>query len=74
MWTMASLSLIEKDSIATTRNSFNDCILACRNQMHTNFEKRKVPKAVSGNFAQKWLFCKTYVIYNICSCICGQCS
>ena len=23
--------------------------------MHTNFEKRKVPQAVGGNFAQKWL-------------------
>ena len=40
MWTMASLSLIEKDSIATTQNYFNDCILACRDQMHTNFEKK----------------------------------
>ena len=46
---MASLSLIEKDPIATTQDSFKDCILACkiRNQMHTNFEKRKVPQASS---------------------------
>ena len=44
--------LIEKDSIATTRDSFKNCILACKisNQMHTNFEKRKVPQAASGNF------------------------
>ena len=55
---MVSLSSIEKDSIATTRDSFEDCILSCkiRNQMHKNFEKRKVPEAVSGNFTQKWLF------------------
>ena len=32
--------------------------IACkiRNQMHTNFEKRKVPLIFSGNFAQKWQF------------------
>ena len=49
-----SLSSFEKDSIVTTRDSFKDCILACkiRNQMHTNFEKRKVPQAVNGNYAQ----------------------
>ena len=76
LWTRASLSLIDKDSIAITRDSFKDCILTCkiRNQMHTNFEKRKVPQGVSGNFAQKWLFCKRYVLYNICSFICGQSS
>ena len=41
---MASVSSIEKDSIATTQDSFKDCILASKinNQMHTNFEKRKV--------------------------------
>ena len=33
--------------------------------MHTNFEKRKVQQAASGNFVQKWLFCKTYVLYNM---------
>ena len=44
--TMVSLGLIEKYSIATTRYSFKDCILACkiRNQMHINFEKRKFHK------------------------------
>ena len=49
-----SLSSFEKNSIVTTRDSFKDCILACkiRNQMHTNFEKRKVPQAVNGNYAQ----------------------
>ena len=71
---MVSLSSIEKDSIATTRDSFKDCMLSCkiRNQRDKNFEKRKVPEAVSGNFAQKWLFCKTYALYNVCSFICGQ--
>ena len=68
------ISSTEKDSIATTRDSFKDCILACKisNQMHTNFKKRKVPQAASGSFFQKWLFCKTYVLYNICFFICGQ--
>ena len=61
---MASIGSIEKDSIATTRDSFKDCILACKisNQMHKSFEKRKVPQAASANFIQKWLFCKTYVL------------
>lgn len=51
---MASMSLIERDSIVTTRDSFKDCILACGigNQMHTNFKKRNVPQAASGTFAQ----------------------
>ena len=64
---MVPIGSIEKDSIATTRDSFKDCILAykIRNQMHTDFAKRKVPQAACGNFAQKWLFCKTYVRYNI---------
>ena len=52
---MTSISSIEEDSIATTPDSFRDCILACEisNQVHTNFEKRKVPQAASGNFVQK---------------------
>ena len=52
---MTSISSIEKDSIATTSDSFKDCILACKinNEVHTNFEKRKVPHAASGNFVQK---------------------
>ena len=52
---MASISLIEKDSIVTTRDSFKNCILACKvsSQMHTNFEKIKVPQGASGNFVQK---------------------
>ena len=71
---MTSISSIEKDSIAITPDSFKDYILACKisNQVHTNFEKRKVPQAPSGNSVQKWLFCKTYVLYNICVFICGQ--
>ena len=71
---MVSLSSIEKDSIAAARNSFKDCTRASkiRNQMLTNFHKKKVPQAVSGNFGQKWLFCKTYILCNICSFTCGQ--
>ena len=44
--TMTSISWFEKDSVATIRDSFKKCILACKisNQMHTNFEKRKVPQ------------------------------
>ena len=58
---MASISSIEKDSIATTPDSFKDCLLACKisNQEHTNFQKRKVQQAASGNFVRKLLFCKT---------------
>ena len=43
--TMASISSIEKDSIAVTLDVFQYCILTCKisNQVHTNFEKRKVP-------------------------------
>ena len=52
---MASISSIEKDSISTTGDSFKSCIVTCKisNQMHINFEKRKVPQAASGNFVQK---------------------
>ena len=52
---MASKSSVEKDSIAITSDSFKDCILACKisNQVHTDFEKRKVPQAASVNFVQK---------------------
>ena len=48
-------------------DSFEHCILACKisNQMHTNSQKRKVPPAASSNFVQKWLFCNTYVLYNM---------
>ena len=49
---MASVGSIEKDSIAATQDSFKDCILACKssNQMHTNFEKRKVAQTANDNF------------------------
>ena len=52
---MASISSIEKNSIATTPDSFKDCFLACKisNQEHTNFQKRKVQQATSDNFVQK---------------------
>ena len=57
---MASISSIEKDSIATTQDSFKDCILACKisNQMHTNFEKRKFAQTDNDNFV---------VLSDICS-------
>ena len=63
---MTSISSFEKDSIATTPDSFKDCIIACKisSQVHTNFEKRKIQQADSGDFVQKWRFCKTYVLYN----------
>ena len=58
---MTSISSIEKDSIATTRDYFKDCILACKisKQMDVNVKKRKVSQAASSNFAQKWLLRKT---------------
>lgn len=42
------------------------------NKMYTKFKERKVSQAASGSFAQNWLFCKTYALYNICSIIPGQ--
>ena len=42
--------------------------------MHTNFEKRKVPQAFSGNSAKTWVLCKTYVLDYVCFFICGQSS
>ena len=71
---LGHLGTIEKDSIATTPHSFKDCILACKisNQVHTNFEKKNVSQTASGNFIQKWLLCKTYVLYNVCFFICGK--
>ena len=49
---MACRSSFEKDSIATTQDSFKDCILACKisNQMHTNFEKKNGAQTANGNF------------------------
>ena len=68
---MASISSMEKGSIATARDYFKNLVLACKisNQIHANFKKRKVPQAARGNFAQKWLFCKTDVLHNIWSFI-----
>ena len=50
--TMDSINSIEKDSVAAAQDSFKNCILACKisNQMHTNFEKRKVAQTANGNF------------------------
>ena len=39
---------------------------------HSKLHKRKVPQTSSGSFAQKWLFCKTHALNNICSIICSQ--
>ena len=52
---MTLISSIKEDSIATTPDSFKYCILACKisNQAHTDFEKRKVPQAASGNLFQR---------------------
>ena len=52
---MTSTSSIEKNSIATTPDSFKDCILALKisSPMHTNIEKRSVPQAASCNFVQE---------------------
>ena len=65
---MVSLSLIEKDSIATTRYSFKDCILACkiRNQMHINFEKKKFHKKsavilLKNGCSVRHMFCAIFV-------------
>ena len=59
---------LDPNSLSTIQDSFKDSILACKltNQMRTNYKKRKYPPAASGNFAQKWLFCKTHILYNIC--------
>ena len=53
---------------------FQSLYLGCKvsNQVNTNFEKRNVPQAASGNFVQKWLVCKECVLYNICFFISGQ--
>ena len=71
---MASLSSIKKDSIATTQDSFKGCILACtiRNQMLTKFKKIKVTTISYWKFAQKWVFCETYVLCNNCFIVSGQ--
>ena len=53
---MASISSIEKDSIATARDSFKVCILlACKigNQMEAKSQERKIPQATTSCFAQK---------------------
>ena len=69
---MTSISSIEKDFIATTPDSFKDCILACKisNQMHKNFEKRKVPQAASGNLfkndcSARHVFCTIFVSLSV---------
>ena len=52
---MTSISTTEKDSAAATPDSFKDSIIICKisNQVHTNFEKRKVQQAASSNFVKK---------------------
>ena len=65
--TMASVSSIEKDSIVTSQDSFKNFTLSFKilNQIHTIFKKKKVPEAASAGFAEKTLFCVTYVLYDI---------
>ena len=64
---MACRSSFEKDSIATTQDSFKDCILACKisNQMHTNFEKKTVRKQpmviLCNDCSVRHMFCKIFV-------------
>ena len=69
---MASITSIEKDSIATTRDSFKDCILACKisNQVHTDFEKRKVHKQpvvilLKNNCSVRHMFCTILVSLSV---------
>ena len=70
--TMTSVSSIQKDSTATTPDSFKDCILTCKinNQVHKNFEKRKVPQAGSGNLfkndcSARHMFCTIFVSLSV---------
>ena len=58
----------EKDCMVTTRDSFIDCIIACKdgNQMGAKFKERKVLQAASCSFAQsgysvKRMFCTIFV-------------
>ena len=71
---MSSVSSIEKDSITTTQHYFKDCIFASKisNQMHATFAKRKVSQPVITNFVKKWLFYKTYFLYNVCAFTCDE--
>ena len=61
-----------QDSIATTRDFFKDCILACkiRNQIHTNFEKRKVPLELvvillKNGCSVRHMFCTIFVSFSL---------
>ena len=72
MTMMASIRSIEKDSIATTPDSFKDCILACKvsNQVHTNFEKRDVhkqPVAIlfKNDCSVRHMFCTIFVSLSV---------
>ena len=68
---------IEKDSIATTRDSFKDCILACKisNQMYIDLEKRKVPQAAVPQAKVPRNGCSVRHIFSkIFFFICGQSS
>ena len=65
---MTSISSIEKDFIATTPDSFKDCILACKisNQVHTDLEKRKVIKQpvvmlFKNDCSVRHMFCRVFV-------------
>ena len=65
--TMDSINSIEKDSIAAAQDSFKNCILACKisNQMHTNFEKKKLRKQpmviLCNGCSVRQMFCTIFV-------------
>ena len=64
---MDSINSIEKDSIAAAQDSFKNCILACKisNQMHTNFEKKKLRKQsmviLCNGCSVRQMFCTIFV-------------
>ena len=67
---MVFLSSIEKDSVATTRDFFKDCIFACkiRNQIHKNFEKEKFHKQpvvnlLKNGFSVRHVFYTVFFLY-----------
>ena len=70
--TMTSISSIEKHSVATTPDSFKDCIIACKisNQVHTNLEKRKFNKQPAAilfrnDCSVRHMFCTIYVSLSV---------
>ena len=58
---MVSLSLIEKDSIATTRYSFKDCILACKIRNKKKFHKKSAVILLKNGCSVRHMFCAIFV-------------